>query len=363
MYAYLIRRFLLIIPTFIGISLVTFLIIQLAPGNPVSLRLQAMGGSAGGEAITAEVIEQTKAMYGLDKPVHEQYLSWLGRMVRLDFGTSFKDNRPVTTRIAETLPITLQLNLVALLVIYMVSIPLGVYSSTHRHTRMDHGLTLGMFLLYSLPSFWTAMLLMYFFGGGGGSYALEGLFASGFARMGMAESGVAVWLMEHVFHFQWFPISGFNSSGAHEWAFMPWLGDRAWHLALPVFCLSYAGFAATSRYMRAGMNEVILQDYIRTARAYGHSEGKVIYRYALRNALIPIITLLGEELPLLIGGSVIIESIFSIPGMGRLAFESILSRDYPLVMGVLSFTAMLTLFGLILSDILYAMVDPKIKFD
>lgn len=363
MYAYLIRRFLLIIPTFLGISLVTFLIIQLAPGNPVSLRLQGLGGAAGSEAITQEVIEQTKALYGLDKPVHMQYVSWLGRMVRFDFGDSYKDFRPVSTRIAETLPITLQLNLVALLVIYMVSIPIGVYSSTHRHSRLDNSLTLGMFLLYSLPSFWTAMLLMYFLGGGGGSYALESMFAGLFARVGMAETGVAVWLMENVLHFQLFPISGFNSSGAHEWAFLPWLADRTWHLALPVFCLSYAGFAATSRYMRAGMNEVILQDYIRTARAYGHSERRVTYRYALRNALIPIITLLGEELPLLIGGSVIIESIFSIPGMGRLAFEAILSRDYPLVMGVLSFTALLTLLGLILSDILYALVDPKIKFD
>jgi peptide/nickel transport system permease protein len=207
------------------------------------------------------------------------------------------------------------------------------------------------------------MLLMYFLGGGGGSQALQSACTSVFAAIGVQDWSAVQWLLIHVLHFRWFPIFGINSFGAQSWSWDRWLLDRLWYLVLPVFCLSYASFAYTSRFMRAGMIEVAQQDYVRTARAYGIAERTVIYKYAMRNALIPILTLLGEELPLLIGGSVIIESIFSIPGMGRLAYEAILSRDYPLVMGVLSITAMLTLLGIILSDILYAVTDPRIKFD
>ena len=362
MKAYLIRRLLLVIPTLIGISLITFLVVQLSPGNPIMMKFQGSEGGMASNKVSEEVIEATKKLYGLDKPIHERYVIWLGRLIRLDFGTSYKDHRPVLDKILETLPITLQINLIALFIIYLVSIPMGVYSATHQDTRMDRASTAGMFLLYSLPSFWVAMLLMYFLGGGGGSHALSGVCANAFAWIGISEWGVVQWLQARVLHFQWFPIYGFGTIGAEEWPWYRWLGDRAWHLALPVFCLTYAGFAATSRYMRAGMIEVTRQDYIRTARAYGFSERSITYRYAMRNALIPILTLMGEELPLLIGGSVIIESIFSIPGMGRLSFEAILSRDYPLVMGILSLTAFLTLAGLILSDILYALVDPRIKF-
>ncbi len=326
---YLIRRFLLIIPTFLGISVITFMIVQMAPGSPIYMRLHQAGGS-GGSAITKEAIEQTKKLYGLDKPLPERYVMWLGKLATFDFGTSYKDNRPVLTKIAETIPVTLQLNLISILVIYLIAIPIGVYSATHQHTRADTAITLGLFILYSLPSFWVAMLLMYYFCGGA--------------------------------HFNWFPAAGVNSYDANSLGAFAWLRDRAWHLFLPVLCLCYNGLAGLSRYARAGLIETIRQDYVRTARAYGFSERTVIYRYALRNSLIPIVTLLGGLIPSLIGGSVIIESIFSIPGMGRLAFEAILSRDYPLIMGILSITALLTLLGLIISDILYALVDPKIKF-
>jgi peptide/nickel transport system permease protein len=326
---YLIRRFLLIIPTFIGISMITFLIVQMAPGSPIFLKLHK-AGAAGGSAITQEAIEQTKKLYGLDKPLPLRYVHWLGKLVTLDFGNSYKDHRPVLEKIGETLPITIQLNLIALILIYVIAIPIGVYSATHQHSPTDTVITLGLFILYSLPSFWLAMLLMYYFCGG------------------------AYW--------NWFPVAGVNEYGADAMGWWPWLLDRAWHLILPIVCLSYAGFAGLSRYTRAGLLETVRQDYVRTARAYGFSERTVIYKYALRNSLIPIITLLGTLIPTLIGGSVIIESIFSIPGMGRLAFEAILSRDYPLVMGILSITAFLTLMGLILSDILYAVVDPRIKF-
>lgn len=316
------------IPTFIGITLITFLVVQLAPGSPIFLKLNSAENMS--SSISEEVIEQTKKLYGLDKPLPTRYAIWLGKFLTLDFGTSYKDFRPVTERVLEALPITLQLNFIALFLIYAISVPMGVYSATHQHSLGDRASTMMLFLLYSLPNFWVAMLLMLFLGGGA--------------------------------YLQWFPIFGVSSIGADQWPFYRWLLDRLWHMVLPVFCLTYGSLAMLSRYARAGMIETIRQDYIRTARAYGFSERVVVYKYALRNSLIPIITLLGALLPEMIAGSVIIESIFSVPGMGKLAFEAIMSRDYPLIMGILSFSAILTLIGLAISDILYALVDPRIKF-
>lgn len=331
MRAYVLRRLLLIIPTFIGISLVSFIVIQLSPGNPAYLRLMQGQGTMTTGSETQELIEQTKKLYGLDKPIPVQYALWLGRLVTFDFGESFKDHRPVRDKIFEALPVTLQINAIAIFLIYLISVPIGVYSATHQNSWSDAFITLGLFILYSLPNFWVAMLLILFFGGGE--------------------------------YLNWFPVYGLSSLGADELSWGAWLLDRLWHLVLPVFCLTYVGLAALSRYARAGMIETIRQDYIRTARAYGFSEKVVVFKYAMRNSLIPIITLLGTLLPTLIGGSVIIEQIFTIPGMGKLAFDAILSRDYPLVMGVLTFSALLTLLGLILSDLLYALTDPRIQFE
>ena len=331
MRAYLTRRLLLVVPTFLGISLITFLVVQLAPGSPVYLKLRQGEGGIASDSVSKQVIEQTKKLYGLDKPILVRYVLWLGKLVRLDFGNSYKDHRPVRRKIAETLPVTLQLNIIAIFLIYIFSIPIGVYSATHQHSLGDKIVTIFLFILYSLPSFWVAMLLMVFLGSDK--------------------------------YVNWFPVHGLNSFGADAWPWYGWLADRLWHLVLPVFCLTYGGLAGLSRYARAGMIDVIRQDYIRTARAYGFSEKIVVFKYAMRNSLIPIITLLATLLPGLIGGSVIIESIFSIPGMGRLGFEAVVSRDYPLIMGILSISAFLTLIGLILSDIMYAIVDPRIKFD
>lgn len=331
MRAYVIRRLLLIVPTFIGISILTFALIQLAPGSPVAFKLRGLQGEMKSNAATQQIMEQTKALYGLDKPIHVQYAKWLVRLVKLDFGNSMKDQRPVITKIAEALPITIQLNLLSILLMYLISIPLGVYCATHRGTKTDTFITILLFLLYSLPSFWVAMLLILFLGGGD--------------------------------YLNLFPVYGINSPGADSLPWWDWLLDRFWHMVLPLFCLTYAEFAALSRYMRAGMLDVLRQDYVRTARAYGFSGRVVVWRYAMRNAVIPIITLLGGMLPAVIGGSVIIESIFSIPGMGRLGFEAVLSRDYPLIMGELTIASMLTLAGLLVSDILYVVVDPRIKFE
>lgn len=332
MATYIIKRLLQVVPTLLGITLITFLIIQLAPGNPATLKLQMAGqGEMGESAIAKQIIDQTKKLYGLDKPLIVQYLLWVKRVFTLDFGNSFKDHRPVLEKIGERLPITIQLNVISIFLVYLIAIPFGVFSATHADTLTDRALTLFFFFLYSLPSFWVAVLLIMFFGGGD--------------------------------FLDVFPVYGISSIGADSWSFFHWLTDRLWHLVLPVTCLTYGGLAYLSRLTRAEMLEVIREDYIRTARAKGLSERIVIFKHALRNALLPIITLLAFLLPAMFGGSVIIESIFSIPGMGQLGFESVLSRDYPVIMAITTISALLTLVGLLVSDILYATLDPRIKLE
>ncbi len=331
MLKYICKRFLLVVPTFIGVSLITFVLIQLAPGSPVAYKLRGEGGAMRANVETERIIEQTKALYGLDKPIVVQYVQWLGRIVTLDFGRSFKDQRPVMEKIWETLPVTLQFTILETFLIYLIAVPIGAYSAVRSRSLSDQIITAVLFLLYSLPSFWVAMLLIMFFGGGD-------------------------W-------WNLFPVNGINSIDAYTYPWWKWLLDRIWHMVLPLFCMTYGGLAGLSRYMRTGMLDVIRQDYIRTARAYGFSEKVVVFKYAMRNSLIPIVTIFGGLLPGLISGSVIIETIFSIPGMGRLGFEAVLSRDYPLIMGIFTISTFLTLIGLIVNDILYALVDPRIRLE
>ncbi|MCX8065546.1 MAG: ABC transporter permease [Candidatus Hydrogenedentes bacterium] len=331
MLRYIIKRLLFVIPTFLGVSLITFALIQLAPGSPVAYKLRGEGGAMRANFETEKIIEQTKALYGLDKPIIVQYLLWLRRIITLDFGKSFKDQRFVMEKIWETLPITLQFTILETFLIYLIAIPIGAYSAVRSRSFLDQLITIILFLLYSLPSFWVAMLLIMFLGGGD-------------------------W-------WNLFPVNGINSIDAYAYPWWKWLLDRLWHIVLPLFCMTYGGLAGLSRYMRTGMLDVIKQDYIRTARAYGLSEKMIVFKYAMRNSLIPIVTIFGGLLPGLISGSVIIETIFSIPGMGRLGFEAVLSRDYPLIMGIFTISTFLTLFGLIINDILYALVDPRIRLE
>lgn len=332
MRAYLVKRLLQMIPTLLGITFITFCIIQLAPGNPAMLKLQmASQGEIADTAYAKQVIEQTKKLYGLDKPLPVQYLLWVKRVLTLDFGTSFKDHRRVMDKIAERLPITIQINLISIFLVYLIAIPFGVYSATHPDALADKALTLLFFFLYSLPNFWVAVLLIMLFGGGD------------------------FWDV--------FPIYGISSVNAENWPLWHQILDRLQHLVLPVACLTYGGFAYLSRLTRAELLEVIREDYVRTARAKGLSERVVIFKHAFRNALLPIVTLLAFLLPAMFGGSVIIESIFSIPGMGQLGFEAVLSRDYPVIMAITTISALLTLVGLLLSDVLYAVLDPRIHLD
>ena len=338
MLSYLVQRVLLLLPTLIGVTWIAFAIIHLAPGDPAELRASGGLGSAGAEGLSSksrgeldQALAAWRAQYGLDRSLPVQYWRWLRNLATLEFGQSFKDNQPVWRKIAERLPITIQLNVVSIVVIYLVAIPLGVYSATHPYSVGDQVTTFLAFLFFALPSFWIGTLAIVFLCGGD--------------------------------FFDLFPPGGVTSVGyASSWSFWQRLGDRAWHLCLPVLVLSYGGFAGLSRFMRSSMLENIRQDYVQTARAKGLSERWVIYKHVLRNSLIPIVTIMASILPGLISGSVIIETIFSIPGVGLLAYEAVLARDYPIIMAVFTISSLLALVSILLSDILLTLVDPRITF-
>ncbi len=327
---YIFKRLLLLIPTLFGITLITFFIIQLAPGNPVERKLQLEQGIQA-EAITQQIVEETKKLYGLDKPIYERYWIWVKQIATLDFGRSYKDHRPVINKIAERIPITLTLNLISILLIYLIAIPIGVYSAVS-HGRFSERLsTFFLFILYSIPSFWMAMILIFFLGGGD--------------------------------YWDLFPVYGILSPGAENYPFFKKALNFLWHIALPVFCLTYGSLAYLSRFQKGSLLEVLREDFVRTAKAKGLPKHKVLLKHALRNALIPIITILAGILPAMIGGSVIIESIFSIPGIGQLGFESVLARDYPVIMAIATISAILTLIGILIADLVYVLVDPRISFE
>ncbi len=363
---YLFKRLLAIIPTLLGITVITFFMIKLAPGNPVSLKMQAAQGLKS-EALSASVADETLKLYGLkvelptyyeawihrttaflygDDPKVDpkfsrraleflgqnfiQYKIWLTEMFQLNFGTSFKDHRPVWDKIKEALPITLALNLIEILIVYFISIPLGVFSAVRSDSFSDKTIMLLLFVLYSLPSFWVATLLLMYFAGGD--------------------------------HLNWFPIVGLLSDGAENFPFWKKLGNIAWHLVLPVTAMVYGSFAFLTRFSRTNILETLHQDYVRTALAKGLTFKRAVWHHAFRNSLIPLVTLMGTLLPALLGGSIIIEQIFAIPGMGRLAFESVLARDYPTIMAIAAISAFLTLISLLISDLAYVWVDPRVSF-
>ncbi len=322
MLSYIIKRLILLIPLLLGITLISFVVIHLAPGEPTDLQTQ-MNPQAG-----SELQEKLRVQYGLDQPLYVQYGQWLGRLVQLDFGESFAtDRRPVLEKITERLPVTILLNLLSIVLILAVSVPLGILSAIRRNSGFDRTTTVLVFTGFAMPSFWLALLMMDWFG----------------VRLG------------------WLPVSGLKSLGYEYLGFWNQIIDRLSHLILPVFVSAIGGLAGFSRYMRSNMLEVVRQDYILTARAKGLAERTVIYKHALRNALLPVITILGLSVPGLIGGSVIFETIFAIPGMGKLFYDGVMMRDYPLIMGVLVIGAVLTLLGNLLADISYALADPRIR--
>jgi len=316
------RRLVLAIPLLVGITFISFMVIQLAPGGPFDY----LRGEESGQ--DSKLIERLNKEYGLDQPLHVQYWRWLTRIARLDFGRSFQpDARPVLSKIGDRLPITLFINLIQMFIIVALAIPIGVASATRQYSLFDKVTTVFVFIGFATPDFWLALLLMILFG----------------------------------VQFDWLPISGLRSLNYEYLSFWQKQWDLLSHLVLPVFVVVFGGLAGLSRYMRQSMLEVIRQDYVQTARAKGLPEPVVIGKHALRNALLPVVTILGLSLPGLIGGSVIIETIFAIPGMGQLMVQSVFSRDYPVVMGNLVIVATLTLFANLSADIVYGLVDPRIR--
>jgi peptide/nickel transport system permease protein len=322
MLQYIAKRLLFMAPLLVGITIICFGVMHLAPGSPTDLQTQ-MNPRA-----SAEAQARLRAMYDLDKPLHQQYWIWVKKLAVLDLGQSFStDHRPVADKIFERLPITILLNVLSLILILAIAIPIGVLSAVRQNSLFDKLTSVFVFIGFAMPTFWLALLLMILFG----------------VQLG------------------WLPISGIRSlnyeylpAGAAFW-------DLVRHLILPVTLSAFGGLAGLSRYMRSNMLEVIRQDYITTARAKGLSERVVIYKHALRNALLPVITILGLSIPGLIGGSVIFETIFAIPGMGQLFYMSVMSRDYPVVMGILFIGAVLTLLGNLIADVSYAVADPRIR--
>lgn len=428
MIQYTIQRLLLLIPTMLGITVLSFMILHIAPGDPVDLLVA--GAASGGDGLSSEKqksIEETKAelrrQLGLDKPIHVQYAIWLSnmifsvdgmsdfekdahltdrliaslgradraalaavdgedrkrllmeradvdplvradleastfwagrtiklednytyvgegvllhqgdtyRLVTLNLGRSLMDQRPVVDHIRERLPVTVELSVIGLLIAYFIGIPLGVFLSVKQNTTTDRSLSTFTYLLWSLPTFWVGMLMIIFF-------------------------------CNKEF-FYWFPASGVASFNPDpNWTWFDRLLDHAYHMALPILASTYASFAAISRFMRTSMLENLRLDYVRTARAKGLAEHNVVYRHVLRNSLIPIVTLMAALLPSLFAGSVFIETIFTLPGMGFLAVQSVVSRDFPTIMAIFTISSFLSLLGILVADLLLKVVDPRISF-
>lgn len=317
------RRVVLAVPLLVGITFVSFLVIHLAPGDPVEQQVGDLNPQT-----SIEAKQMLRELYGLDRPLVVQYWDWLTRMARLDFGRSFApDGRPVLQKIAERLPVTLALNIIELAIIIVASVPIGVLSATRQYSVFDKVTTVFVFVGFATPDFWLALLLMILFG----------------SQLG------------------WLPISGLRSLNWEYLSFWRQQWDLLSHLLLPIGVATFGGLAGFSRYMRQSMLEVVRQDYIQTARAKGLAERIVVTKHALRNAMLPIVTILGLSLPGLIGGSVIVESVFAIPGMGQLMVQAVFQRDYPVIMGNLVIVAALTLVANLVADIAYGVVDPRIR--
>ena len=318
---YLIKRIISSIPILIGITIITFFVVHMAPGKPTDVVTDM------NMKVSAESKERLQKLYGLDKPVYIQYFDWMKRFVFFDFGNSFKDMRPARNKIFERLPATILLNVLSLFFICLISIPLGIYCAVKKDSFADKSITIILFVLYSVPSFWLALMFMILFG----------------------------------INLGWLPISGLYSFNFDTMNVFEKIMDISKHLVLPVSVSVIVSLASLSRYTRSGMLDVLKQDYIKTAYAKGLTEKQVIFRHALKNTLLPMITIIGLSIPGLIGGSFIFETIFSYPGIGRLGYEAVMARDYPVVMGIATLTAILTLLGNIIADVLYTWADPRIK--
>lgn len=336
---YLLRRIILMIPTLIGITLVVFFIINLAPGSPIEQQLQALKfsgsaetatNSAGEATVSKEVLDALKKQYGFDKPVHERYWIWLKNLTVLDFGESFTYEEEVTNVILSKFPVSLQFGIASLILSYLISIPLGVFKAIKHGSKFDYITSFILFVAYSIPGFMLAIILIVFLAGGS--------------------------------FLDIFPIGGLYSDFYDEMNTWERIVDRIYHFILPLICYTIGSYTTLTLLMKNSLMEEIQKDYVRTAKAKGLEDKIVYFKHALRNALIPIVTGLGGFLGVFFAGSLLLEKIFQLDGIGLLGFNSVLSRDYNVIMGLLAIQALLMLIGNIISDIAYVIVDPRIDF-
>ncbi len=342
MLKYFLRRLAIIIPTLLGVTVVVFVIINMAPGGPIEQKLQQMrfgsGDAAEGgtksrgatQGVSDEVLEALKKQYGFDKPMHMRYLLWLKNIATLNFGESFTYEEPVIDVITSKFPVSLQFGIVSLILSYLVSIPLGIVKAIRKGGTFDLISSFILFVMYSIPPFMLAILLIVFFSGGS--------------------------------FFEWFPVGGLHSEGYDELSTMEQIWDRVHHFILPLICFTIGSFTSLTILMKNSLIEEIKKDYIRTARAKGLDEKVVYMKHALKNALIPIVTGLGGFLSVFFAGSLLLETIFQLDGIGLLSYKSVLSRDFNVIMGLIFIQSALFLIGNVISDIAYVLVDPRIDF-
>ena len=344
MLKYFLRRLAILIPTLLGVTVIVFIIINMAPGGPIEQRLQQIrfGGGDGGtsqssssgrgasQGVSNEVLEALKKQYGFDKPMHVRYLIWLKNIATLNFGESFTYEEPVIEVIVSKFPVSLQFGIISLILSYLISIPLGIVKAIKHGSFFDLSSSFILFVFYSIPSFMLAILLIVYFAGGS--------------------------------FFEWFPVGGLQSEVYDELSGWEQFLDRVHHFILPLICYTIGSFTSLTILMKNSLIEEIKKDYIRTARAKGVNEKIVYMKHALRNALIPIVTGLGGFLTVFFAGSLLLETIFQLDGIGLLSYKSILSRDYNVIMGLVFIQSALFLVGNVLSDIAYVMVDPRIDF-
>ena len=316
---YIRKRLLQAIPVVFGITLLTFFIMKLAPGGPLGGMISPRSSS--------EALQRAQEKLGLNQPIIVQYWNWLKELVQGNFGYSTFNGQNVLEMILERLPATLLLTVTSFVFSFVVGVPLGVYSATHKYSKGDYGLTVFSFIGISIPSFFFGMGMIYIF----------------------------------AMKLKWFPTSGFGSALFRGTGFQLFL-HKLRYLVMPALVMSLANLSSVMRFARSSMIETLNQDYIRTARAKGLAERAVIYRHALKNSLIPVITIFGQSIPNLFGGAYITEKVFGWPGMGLLGVDAIGNRDYQVLMGLTLFTAILVLLGNLLADIMYSAVDPRIRY-
>jgi peptide/nickel transport system permease protein len=318
------------IPLLLGIATLLFVVMRIAPGDPIEMYVQKHRETfATGRPFDPKLEQFIRHKYGLDRPVPVQYVIWLRNLAHGDLGESFQYHRPVSTLIAERLPYTLQLTILALVLGAAIGISLGILSAVKQHSAIDKAVTLGSLIMYSIPEFWLGVMFILLF---------------------------AVTL-------RWFPVSQTRSLDYLLFSTPGRILDRLWHQVLPVMVLALGSAAGTARYMRSELLGVLNEEYVIAARARGLPETRVVLRHALRNALMPIVTIYGLALPFLVGGAAVVEKIFGWPGMGALAVDAVGARDYPVIMATSMIAAVLVVAGNLLADVLYVVVDPRVSFD